>query len=79
MTRRMKPRGLLAASQISKPVAQVVGVCPVTSGLPVRTSAPSVSAIVSLGKTRHPPCLPMVFRGPSGADCMAASLECVDD
>ncbi|MED6252143.1 hypothetical protein ATANTOWER_007592 [Ataeniobius toweri] len=30
-----------------------------------------VSAFVSFGKTLHPPCLLMVVRGPSGADCGA--------
>ncbi|MEQ2246427.1 hypothetical protein ILYODFUR_038352 [Ilyodon furcidens] len=40
--------------------------------LPVRTH--SVSVVVSLGKTLHPPSLSMVVRGLGGADCMAASL-----
>ncbi|MED6262593.1 hypothetical protein ATANTOWER_022283 [Ataeniobius toweri] len=56
---------------------QVVGVHPVTGGLPVRTPAMSVSVIVSLGKTLHSPCLLMVVRGPGGADCMAAPLQSV--
>ncbi|MEQ2234335.1 hypothetical protein ILYODFUR_030872 [Ilyodon furcidens] len=46
-------------------VAQVVGVHPVTGGLPVRCV---------LGKALHPPCLLMVVRGPCGANGMAASI-----
>ncbi|MED6244159.1 hypothetical protein ATANTOWER_027097 [Ataeniobius toweri] len=41
-------------------VAVVVGVRPVTDGLPVQTPDSSVSVVVSLGKTLHPPCLLMV-------------------
>ncbi|MEQ2185687.1 hypothetical protein GOODEAATRI_020859 [Goodea atripinnis] len=48
-------------------VAQEVGVHPVTSGLLVQTPALSVSVVVSLGKTLHPPWLLMVVRRLGGA------------
>ncbi|MEQ2207795.1 hypothetical protein XENOCAPTIV_018871 [Xenoophorus captivus] len=48
-------------------VATVVGVPPVTFGLPVQNPALSVSVVVSLGKRLHPPCLLMVVRGLGGA------------
>ncbi|MED6260373.1 hypothetical protein ATANTOWER_015683 [Ataeniobius toweri] len=40
----------------------------------VRTPAPSVSDVVSFGKTLHLPCLLMVARGPRVNDCMAAPV-----
>ncbi|MEQ2189745.1 hypothetical protein GOODEAATRI_028452 [Goodea atripinnis] len=46
--------------------AQVEGVCPVTGGLLVRSSALTISVVVSLGKTLYPTCLLMV-RGLGGA------------
>lgn len=46
----------------------VVGVHPVTGGLPVQNPSPFVSVVVSLGKTPHLPCVLVVVRGSGGAE-----------
>lgn len=51
-----------------------VGVHPVTVGLSAQTPAPTISIVVSLGKTIPPTSLPVGVRGQGSADGMADLL-----